>query len=95
MVVVLLVVLLVVGRLVSAVELGNNSCLAQVDVLGGLSAVDIVSAVGVQSPHLVEIKGFRVLCVLVRPLAVLSVDVKPQKPWALIINALPLRLKSP
>ena len=56
MVVILLVVLLVVGRLVSAVELCYNSCVSKVDVLGGLSAVDGVSAVCVVRPHPIEVE---------------------------------------
>lgn len=40
----------IVLRIVARVQLGYNPCLAQVDVLGSLSAVDIVS--GGESPFL-------------------------------------------
>ena len=75
MVVVLLVVLLVVCRLVSAVELCYNSCVPKINILCGLSAVDIVSAVCVERPHLAEIERLGVLRVLVAPLSILSIDI--------------------
>ena len=74
-VVVLLVILLVVGRLISAVELGNNSCLAQVDVFCGLSAVDIVAAVCMVRPHLVKVERLGILRILVAPLSVLAINI--------------------
>lgn len=74
-IVVLLIVLLLICRVASAVELGDYARLAEVDVLRRLSAIDIVSAVGVQSPHLVEVQGFGGLSVFIGTLSVLPVDV--------------------
>lgn len=75
MVVVLLVVLLVVGRLVSAVELCYNSCVPKINILCGLSAVDIVSAVCVERPHFIKVQRLGILRVFIRTLSVLSVDI--------------------
>lgn len=44
----------IVLRVVARVQLGHNPCLAQVDVLGSLPAVDIIS--GGESPFLYCIK---------------------------------------
>lgn len=74
-VVVLLVILFLISRLVSAVELCYNSCVSKVDVLGCLPSIDIVAAVCVERPHLAEIERLGVLRVLVAPLSILSIDI--------------------
>ena len=58
MVEILLVELLVVGWLAAAVKLRDDSCLAKIDVLGRLPAINAVSAVGMMRPHLVEVERF-------------------------------------
>lgn len=75
MIIVLLVVLLVVGRLVAAIELSYNSGFAQINILCRLSSVDTVAAVCVVRPHFVKVERLGILRVLVAPLPVLSVDV--------------------
>ena len=72
---ILLVVLFLIRRVASAVEFGYYARLAEINVLGSLSAVDIVSAVRVERPHLVEVESLRALSILVGTLPVLPVDV--------------------
>ena len=65
----------IVLRIVARVQLGHNTSLAKIDVLCSLPAIDIVSAVCVQRPHLVEIQRLGILRILVAPLSVMSVNI--------------------
>ncbi len=75
MVEILLVILLLIRRVYARIEFGDDASLTQIDVLRTLSTVDIITRIGVECPHLVEVKSLGILRVLVRTLSVLTVDV--------------------
>ena len=72
---ILFVILLLVSWIFTAVELSYNPGFTKIDIFSGLSAVNIVSAVGEERPHLVEIQRFAVCSILVAPLPVLTVNI--------------------
>ena len=74
-VIILFVVFLLIGQIRTAVEFCDNASLAKIDIFSGLTAINIVSGVGVESSHIIEIQSFRILCVLICSLSVLTVYV--------------------